>query len=178
MIKKAVQIGNPIVRSKSTNIPLSSISSRSVKNLIRDLVDSMKAHNLVGMAAPQIGKNLNVFVIQLSKTTTREKDSKHSMLRVFINPELSDFSKQETVLMEGCGSLASAQIFGPVKRPNSLVVSAYDENGGKFKLKVSGLMAKCVQHEFDHLRGIICIDKFTDTKKVMKRHEFKKKIAK
>ena len=178
MIKKTIQIGNPIVRNRSIDIPVSAISTKATQALIKDLVDSMKHNSLIGMAAPQVGKNLNLFVIQLRKTATRKVGSETTELLVFFNPKLSKLSKQQSVLMEGCGSLASAQIFGPVKRPVSLAVSAYNEHGKKFSLKVSGLMAKCVQHEFDHLQGIICIDKFTDTKKIMQRDEFKKRAKK
>lgn len=178
MIKKAVQIGNPIVRAKSKDIPIALINRKATQSLIKDLVDSMRHYKLIGMAAPQIGKNLNVFVIQLRKTQIRKEDKANSKLRVFINPKLKFFSKEQTVLMEGCGSLVSGQLFGPVKRPRSLTVSAYDERGNKFSMDVKGLMAKCAQHEFDHLRGVICIDKFIDTKKVMQRDEFRKRKVK
>lgn len=176
MIKKAVQIGNPIVRKQSINVPLRDISNSKTKSLINDLVDSMKFYKLIGMAAPQIGKNLNVFVIQLRDTPTRKAVKKTDRLQVFINPILKDFSTTQTVLMEGCGSLVTGQLFGPVKRPRTVTVSAYNENGNKFEFKASGLLAKALQHEYDHLKGIICIDKFTDSKKVTHRDEYRKNI--
>lgn len=175
MIKKAVQIGNPIVRTNSTDVPFEDIPKKSTQNLIRDLIDSMHSLGLIGMAAPQIGVNLNVFVIQLRKTETRKKVSKRQELYIFINPKLSNFSKEQTILMEGCGSLDFANLFGPVKRPKKVTVTALNEKGEEFTMKADGLMAKCLQHEFDHLRGIICIDKFTDTRKVSHREEYKKK---
>lgn len=175
MIKKAVQIGDSIVRAKSKDIPVADIAKSSTQALIKNLVDSMRHYKLVGMAAPQIGKNLNVFVIEIRKTPTRKGGKNLAKLKVFINPKLSSLSKIQTILMEGCGSLVTGQLFGPVKRPSSLVVTAHDENGKKFQMKASGLMAKVVQHEYDHLQGIICIDKFVDTKKVMHRDEFRKR---
>ena len=175
MIKKAVQIGNPIVRAKSKNVAIKSIGTKKIQNLIKDLADSMKHYKLIGMAAPQIGLNLNVFVTQLAKTETRSKDTKYSKLLVFINPKLSVFSRERTEMMEGCGSLVSGQLFGPVKRPKNVTVSAYDKNGEKFEIKATGLMAKVIQHEYDHLQGVICVDKFTDTKQVMQRDEYKKR---
>jgi len=170
MIKKAVQIGNPIVRNKSLEIK----DYKKAAKIAGDLIDSMRACNLVGMAAPQIGLNLRIFVSEIRKTPTRSEKSS-DQVRVFINPKIVAKSKKQTILYEGCGSVANSALFGPVRRPQKVTVSAYDINGKKFLLKADGLLAKIIQHEIDHLNGILCIDKFIDTKKIMEREEYIKR---
>lgn len=167
MIKKAVQIGNPIVRNKSLEIT----DYKKAAKIAVDLIDSMRACNLVGMAAPQIGLNVRIFVTEIRKTPTRLQKMSDKV-RVFINPKIIAKSTKQTILYEGCGSVAHASLFGPVRRPEKVTVSAYDINGKKFILKADGLLAKIIQHETDHLNGILCIDKFTDTKKIMEREEY------
>jgi peptide deformylase len=169
MIKNAVQIGSRIVRNKSKSVE----DFKNAKKLVNDLTDSMRHYGLVGMAAPQIGINLRVFVSEIRKTKTRKLQVLDS-LRVFINPKIIDRSKKQTILYEGCGSLAYGEIFGPVKRPAEVTIEAYDLQGKKFILKAKNLLAKVIQHEIDHLDGIICIDRFIDTKKVMHREEYLK----
>lgn len=166
MIKPLVQIGDPRVRVKSKNIKLSEINSPEVKRLIKNLTDTMRKTGLIGIAAPQIGVNLNVFVTELRPTSSRANIKIRDKLRVFINPRLVDLTGRETVLMEGCGSLSFGGLFGPVRRPSRVTVAALNEQGEKFELKATGLMAKLIQHEYDHLQGIICLDKFIETRKV------------
>jgi peptide deformylase len=170
MIRKTVQVGNPILRKKSK--PVERVEAAAVQRLIKDLVDSMRANELVGMAAPQIGINLRVFVTELRKTKIRKNLKEVDPVRVFVNPRILSISKKQTVLYEGCGSLAHAQLFGPVRRPNKVTVEAFDKEGKKFKFVATGLLAKVVQHELDHLNGIVCVDRFTDTRKVMERSEY------
>lgn len=146
--------------------------AKSIHNLIKDLIDSMRATGLVGMAAPQIGINLRVFVTELRKTKIRKSLKDVDQVRVFINPKIVSLSKERTVLYEGCGSLAHAQLFGPVKRPKKIIVEAINEHGERFKLIAEGLLAKVIQHEYDHLEGIVCIDKFLDSKKIIDREEY------
>ena len=73
---------------------------------------------------------------------------------------------------EGCGSVASGGLFGLVKRPETISIQASNENGEKFELETSGLLARIIQHEVDHLNGVCFIDKITDTKKLLGREEY------
>jgi peptide deformylase len=170
MIKKTIQIGNPIIRKKSKTV--ANIKNRTTMCLIKDLIDSMRANELVGMAAPQIGVNLRVFVTELRKTKIRRNFKDLDSVRVFINPRIISSSSNQTTLYEGCGSLAHAQLFGPVRRPTKVSVEALNERGENFRITATGLLAKVIQHELDHLEGIVCIDRFTDSKKIMCREEY------
>ena len=174
MIKKqATQIGNPIIRKKSKRVD--KISSKFIQAIIKDLVNSMRFHELVGMAAPQIGLDLRIFVTEIRKTKTRKSIEKDP-LRVYINPHIVSFSREKSVGYEGCGSVASSQLFGLVKRAQRVSVKAQNEQGEYFSLNAKGLLARVIQHELDHLDGIVFLDKVTDTKKLMDREEYFKRM--
>lgn len=169
-VKATSQIGSKVIRTRAREVV--KIGSRETRKVIKDLIDSMRHHNLVGMAAPQIGRGLRVFVTEIRKTTYRKNISDVDAVRVFINPRLVEKSKQQVVGYEGCGSVASALLFGPVKRPRTVTVTAQDATGQRFKLKATGLLARVIQHENDHLNGIVFIDHVTDTRKLLGREEY------
>ena len=170
-------MGDKIIRtrSRSVSVPISKTSRR----IITDLVDSMRHHELVGMAAPQIGKQVRIFVTEIRKTKLRKGDSVKSVdpLRVFINPRILSVSKNKIRGWEGCGSVASANLFALVQRPASLFVEAFNEEGKKFHFRATNLLARVIQHEMDHLNGIVFTDK-ADTKTYTSRNEYLKLRAK
>lgn len=162
MIKPITQIGEPVLRAKAKAVlPKDKLK---VQKIIKDMIDSLHANPLIGIAAPQIGIGLQIFITEIRKTKLRNTEEASS-LRIYINPRITWSSKKQTVLDEGCGSVCDAQIFGPVRRPAEVEVEALDENFEPFTLKARGLLAKCIQHEFDHLQGTVILDKFTDTRK-------------
>lgn len=160
-IKKTVQIGNKIIRGKA--VLVKDVSSTKVQKIIEDLVDSMRHDNLVGMAAPQIGKDYRIFVSEIRKTTYRKNISKIDSLKIFINPKITWRSQKQVDGYEGCGSVVSAQLFGKVRRSEGVECKAMDEKGKPFTIKASGLLARIIQHELDHLNGIVFIDRISDT---------------
>lgn len=173
IIKETTQVGNKVIRERAKEV--SSPASKTVRKIVKDLIDSMRHHDLVGMAAPQIGKGLRIFVTEIRKTKLRKGVGIENVdpLRIFINPKILSVSKKESKDWEGCGSVASANLFGIVKRPSSVVVEALDEKGVKFQLKASNLLARVIQHEMDHLNGIVFADR-ADTKTYMSKNEYLK----
>lgn len=169
IIKHATQIGNPIIRRKAK--PVLRITSPATKRIVRNLMDSMRHHGLVGMAAPQIGIGQRVFVTEIRKTKTR-KQKQTDPVRVFINPRIISRSKKQTIGYEGCGSVANAGIFGKVKRSHGVVINAFNEKGNRFKLRATGLLARIIQHENDHLDGKVFLDRMPDAKSLMSREEY------
>ncbi len=161
-IKRISQVGEAVIRAKAKPVNLK--DKIGIKKLIKDLHDSMFATGLVGIAAPQIGIGLQIFVSEVRKTKTR-KPKDLDGFRVFINPKITNKSVKQTILEEGCGSVAHATLFGPVRRPAEVEVRALDEHLKPFTLKAHGLLAKIIQHEYDHLQGAVILDKFTDTRK-------------
>lgn len=166
--KTLTQVGNPIIRTQTRTVK--NPTSREIQQLIATMTRALRKFNLVGIAANQIGVNAQVFLTEIRRTEIR-KQATGDQLRVFINPKLTWQSKKQTELIEGCGSLAHARLFGPVKRPEKVTVEALDKNGNPFQLTATGLLAKVIQHEYEHLQGINIIDKFIDTRRVTAREE-------
>lgn len=174
-VRKTLQIGDPKLKAKNT--PVKEIKSTKVSKLIKDLTDTMRKNELVGIAAPQIGENYQVFITEVRKTKSRSV-KEIDELRVFINPKITNFSKVENLIYEGCGSVLNGNLFGPVKRPKEIIVEAIDKKGKRFQLKCDGLLARVIQHEYDHLNGIEFTEKVSDYKKLMDYEHYKKYIRK
>lgn len=168
-IKKAVQIGEPVIRKVAQRVK--NPKSTATRTIIQDLTDSMRSAGLVGMAAPQIGSSTRIFVVELRKTKAR-KNLGASPLYVFVNPQISLYSKKWVIGYEGCGSIAYGQLFGPVKRAQSVVVKAIGADGKPFTLSAKGMLARVIQHENDHLNGVVFLDKITDMRKLVSRDYF------
>ena len=147
-IRKVVKYGETCLRQPSKEVHK---VSQKIKNLVQDLMDTMYSQNGVGLAAPQIGENVRVFVIDVS--TGNEPLNP----LVFINPKIIKKSGA-CISHEGCLSFPEA--YTDVKRYENVMVKALDINGRSFVLegKEGSLLARAIQHEFDHLDGILFID--------------------
>lgn len=147
-IRKVVKYGEESLRQPSKEVHK---VSQKIKNLVQDMLDTMYSQNGVGLAAPQIGENLRIFVIDVS--TGNEPLNP----MVFINPKIIKKSGA-CISHEGCLSFPEA--YTDVKRYENVMVKAIDRNGRSFVLeaKDGSLLARCIQHEFDHLDGILFID--------------------
>lgn len=137
---------NPILRKKSQ--PIRKIDEKVLK-LAKDMIETMNKNDGLGLSACQVGKNLRMFVI-LSELSPEKQ--------IFINPEIIKISKKADATEEGCLSLPG--VYLPLKRAKSLKIKAFDENNKEFKLKAKNLLARIIQHEIDHLNGILIVDKY------------------
>jgi len=174
-VRKTLQIGHP--RLKASNSPIKYLLSSRTQKLIKDLKDTMRKNELVGIAAPQIGENYQVFVTEIKKTKSRN-GKEQDEFRVYINPKVTYLSKEENIIYEGCGSVVNGNLFGPVKRPKEVTVEAIDKKGKIFQLKCDGLLARVIQHEFDHLQGIMFTEKVSEYEKLMDYEHYKRYIKK
>ena len=147
-IRKIVKYGTETLRQPSKEVHK---VSQKIKNLVQDLMDTMYAQNGVGLAAPQIGANVRVFVIDVS--TGNEPLNP----MVFINPKIIK-KTGACISHEGCLSFPEA--YTDVRRYANVMVKALDINGRSFimEAKDGTLLARCIQHEFDHLDGVLFID--------------------
>jgi peptide deformylase len=175
IIKNVTQLGAPVIRAKAK--PVKSVTSQRTKKIVRDLIDSMRYHNLVGIAAPQIGIGLRLFVSEARETDVRRGQGV-DVARVFINPRIIRYSKKKRLGGEGCGSVARSELFGIVSRSSSVTVTALNEKGKRFTLIAKGLLAVVIQHETDHLNGIVFLDRLPNMKSLMSREEYIKKLSK
>lgn len=174
MIIPTIQIGHPILRTpaKAVTLPI----NMQVKTVVENLIETMREVKLIGMAAPQIGEGIQVFITEPRQTETRPADQADE-LRVYINPRIIEYSKEECIIYEGCGSVAKGSLFGPVSRPRQVTVEAYNLNGEIFQLTADGILGRVIQHEYDHLHGRLFTDILTDPKELIDR-EFYKEIIK
>jgi len=173
MIRKVIEAGNPKLKAKNKFVK--NVRSSQIQKLIKDLTDTMYKTDLIGIAAPQIGENFMVFVTHPRNTGAR-KLVRADKLRVFVDPKIVHKSKKMSVIFEGCGSLGNGSIFGPVLRPKEIEVRAYDGNGQKFSLRCDGIMARVIQHEYDHLCQTEFIQKVSDYNKVVVQKYYRKNI--
>lgn len=147
-VRKIVKYGTPSLREKSKEVHK---ISKKVQILVDDLYDTMYATNGVGLAAPQIGENLRVFVIDVGT------DPKTMNPITFINPKII---KKEGAINSYEGCLSFPEAYTNVRRYKSVKIKALDIKGKPFILEVTdgSLLARAIQHEFDHLEGILFID--------------------
>ena len=151
-VLKIVQEGNPILRKKAEVVK--NPENPEIKKLIADMIVTMKQASGIGLAAPQVGYSLRLFIV----------NNVEDKIYVFINPEIKDFSADKIPFDEGC--LSVQKIWGPVIRPKKLTIKAMDENGKQMKIRAKGLLARVIQHEMDHLNGILFIDKAEKLSKI------------
>ena len=162
MILKVVQYGHPALRQKGARIETVNLE---IKKLIADMFETMYAHKGVGLAAQQVGAALQLTVIDVRGVTDRpstlELDGKVAdvhdfMPLVLINPEAKPVGKP---VEEPEGCLSFPEIFADITRPETVDVTALNEKGKPFQFRCGGLLARAVQHETDHLHGILFIDR-------------------
>jgi peptide deformylase len=162
MILEVVKYGTPVLRKKGDAI--NSITP-AIRQLVADMFETMYAHKGVGLAAQQVGQSLQVTVLDVRGVTDRpstiafngrEADVAALMPLVLINPEIQSVGV-EVKGPEGC--LSFPEIFGEITRRESVDVRALDADGKEITFRAGGLLARAIQHEFDHLQGILFIDR-------------------
>ena len=154
--KKIIIEPDPILRKKSQ--PVEKIDSQ-FKSFMDDMLETMYAAPGIGLAAVQVGILRRAIVIDISK----ESEKKNPLF--LINPEIKFKSKNTSVYEEGCLSLPGH--FAEIERPAECILNFLDINGKKKEIKAKGLLATCIQHELDHLDGILFIDYLSKLKKDM-----------
>lgn len=169
----------PILREISKSISLKDIDSKEIKGVILNLQKAIDSQaDAVAISAIQIGKPIRLFVISkriFSITEDLNKEEKESLKDlIIINPKIIKSSKDKQLIEEGC--LSVRYIYGKVSRSSKVTLEYTDENGKKITRGFSGLFAQVVQHENDHLDGILFIDKAVDLQEISKE-DYKKGLA-
>jgi len=168
MILSIMQYGDPILRAKGKQIEK---IDDYIRALAANMIETMHAANGIGLAAQQVGEALQLTVLDISQIEDRpsrlnlngkDVDPTTSMPLVLINPEIELGSKTE-VGTEGC--LSFPEITGQIERAESTVAYAQNLEGDKIEIVASGLLARAIQHEVDHLNGILFIDRMNSAAK-------------
>lgn len=166
MIYPIVSYGNPILKREAEEIK----EGDDVSGLIKDMFDTMDHANGVGLAAPQINKGIRLFVID-SSLMIDEGDEEKGVRKAFINPIILDEYGDEYTFEEGC--LSIPEIRADITRPETLTIEYFDENWNLKEEEFSKMTARVIQHEYDHLEGIL----FVDYLKGLKRRMIKSKLV-
>jgi peptide deformylase len=159
-VREIVKYGDLILRKQCRDVE----DIFSVSTLVEDMFDTMYEEDGIGLAANQIGEDLNLFVIDISHKDEAEKP------RVFINSKIID-KKGECLSVEGCLSIPGIQV--ELKRSEFIILQYYSLEGEQKKREFNDLMARAIQHEMDHLNGIFIVDRISDLVKMQYKKDLK-----
>jgi peptide deformylase len=159
---------DPVLRNKTSRVER---VDSALDRLIEDMVETMHAAPGVGLAANQVGVPLQLAIVDLS---SRENEEQRHPLLVIINPELI---VMEGSVLEEEGCLSIPDYAEKVRRAARVTVRAQDRTGKQFELEAEGLMAKALQHEIDHLNGLLFVDRLSSLKKHLFRRRFRKTLT-
>lgn len=168
MTLSILQYGDPILRDKGK--PIEKIDDH-IRELAANMIETMHAANGVGLAAQQVGEALQLTVLDVSQVEDRpstlklngkDADPKTAMPLILINPEI-ELGGETEIGTEGC--LSFPEITGQIERPKLTLARAQTLDGEKIEIEASGLLARAIQHEVDHLNGILFIDRMNSAAK-------------
>ncbi|WP_341654652.1 peptide deformylase [Blattabacterium cuenoti] len=161
MVLPIVFYGNPILRKKCLDIDFSSCDRKEkISQLIQDMFETIHKEKGIGLAAPQIGKNIRLFIV---KTPYLNGENINNYKEVFINAKILKIHGKECKFNEGCLSIPG--IMGNIKRKTHVKIEYYDQNWKKKKKTLTGICARVILHEYDHIEGKLFIDYFSYKRK-------------
>ncbi len=140
--------------------------NQDIKDLVSNLIDTLRKAQGLGLAAPQIGVTKRVFIVDISAVDITAK------ITVFINPEIIETSEDEAEFEEGC--LSFPGLYQKIDRPAKVKVRAMDIDGNQFELEAEGITARAILHEYDHLNGVLFIDRMSALTRTMLSGKLKK----
>jgi len=154
-----VYYGNPLLRKKTKSIEK---ITDEIRQLAKDMEETVRAVDGVGLAAPQVGHSISLFITCIPKYVDDEI-VEPGKIRVFINPKILSFSEHKWTCQEGC--LSIPEFWDEVERPHTVLVSAMDLDGNQFEEEFTEFDAHVVMHENDHLNGVLFIDRLPQKRK-------------
>lgn len=169
-IRRVLRMGHPVLREVARPLQRDEIGSETVNRLIEDMVDTLHDYGGIGLAAPQIGESLRLAIIEIPGGPSRYGELESMPLSVFINPVIEVLDPTTEGYWEGCLSVPGLRGF--VERPQHIKVIYTTDTGAAAELDLEGFLATVFQHEFDHLDGVLYIDRLTDTRMLAFDKEF------
>lgn len=154
-----VKLGHPVLRQVARQVPLDELKTPEMQGFIDDLVETMKAANGAGLAAPQVANPVAIAAVHV-EDNPRYPYKPNWPLTVFVNPVITVLSDETHLMYEGC--LSVPDLRGRVPRAMHIRVQAVDRHGAPMDFEVKGLTAATFQHEFDHLEGKLFVDRVED----------------
>lgn len=171
--KKIITDPNPVLHERAAEVPVAEITSKKIQRILAEMAAALRGTSEgIGIAAPQIGHSLRIFLAsqealqwdELVEMSREERKKKEWEYYAFINPLIKNVSKKKTRETEGC--LSVPKTYGIVERSEKVTIEAYDEKGAKFQRGASKLYARVMQHEMDHLDGVLFIEKAKNIKHI------------
>jgi peptide deformylase len=157
-ILQIANLGEPVLRQKAKPVAEKEIGTASFQAFIDDLLESLNFHDGVGLAAPQVFRSQRVVAVEVPPEL--DEFGVGVALSIFINPEVTIVGEQAEEDWEGCLSLKDLR--GLVLRPQAIKLRALDRSGNQVEMEIKGFPARVVQHEVDHLDGIVFLDRMKD----------------
>lgn len=163
---KIAQLGQPVLRTVAQPVPLEEIQTPEFQEFLDSMEETMRKAPGVGLAAPQVFESRRVFLAAILPPPAK---GEFPGIEVFINPTLSELSDEYDGAWEGC--LSFIELLVVVPRHRRLKVDYYNRNGEPRSMELAGFPARVVQHEYDHLDGILTIDRAIDPRHIIKASE-------
>ena len=155
-VLKIREVGDPILKAKCQEVEINGINQEILED-IEDLKETLQFGTGLGIAAPQVGINKRIIVVGVKKENIKYYDAEEIPITVMINPSWKKLSDETEIEFEGCMSVPV--IRGKVERYKDIELTYYTEKGEKIVKEITGFFARLIQHECDHLDGIVYIDK-------------------
>ena len=170
-VLKVAKLGNPILRQISKQVDLKELADQQgeLQGFIDDMIDTMREEDGVGLAAPQVNRSQQIVVLEY-ENNERYPEESSIPLTVLVNPVLSDYGEEKVLGWESCLSLVDFR--GLVPRSTSVTLKAYDRDGDRIEKRATGFEAVVLQHEIDHLKGKVFLDRMEDLTKLAYQEEF------
>ena len=176
-ILKVARMGHPILRAKALPVPPNQILTAPIQRLIDDMFETMREYSGIGLAAPQVHEGLRVFVAGLREGDVGQAvpDDGEMPFMALINPELTMVGEATDEGWEGC--LSIPDIRGLVPRAPGVRVQAFDRTGKRVSFTATGLPARVIQHETDHLDGVLFFDRMRSFESLSFIEEYRRFFA-
>jgi peptide deformylase len=163
------RMGNPILRRKAEEVARARIEEPEFQDFLDSMILTMHEYEGVGLAAPQVHQSLRVVVLHEEAGI---QDAAQQPLTVLINPRITPLTEERSSMWEGCLSVPGLR--GRVSRPNRVRLAALDRWGKKIDLELKGFAAIVIQHECDHLDGVLFLDRIEDRRELAFEREFER----
>ena len=165
-------MGHPVLRARARAVEPADIRSPEFQKLIDDMFETMKEYQGVGLAAPQVHVGLRVFVAGFAPAPDEDEDDEQGRvpLMALVNPEITPAGTEQVEDWEGC--LSIPEVRGRVPRARQITVRAWDRKGKRIELRAGGFTARVIQHETDHLDGVLFLDRMTSFETLTYLDEF------
>jgi len=167
-IRKVSRMGHPVLRQRAAEIPPTQMQSPLMQRLIDDMIETMIDYEGIGLAAPQVFEPLRLIVLG----NPDPEDEVAIPLTVLFNPQFTSLSPERLDAWEGC--LSIPQLRGVVPRSAAVEVRGYDREGSAVELEAEGILARVLQHEIDHLDGVLFLDRMDDLQTLTFAEEYQR----